>query len=349
MIKNTANQSISAVLINLTTGAPVAVGVTTVYVTIDGGVQALGVGTIENEGIGQWTYKPTQAETNGDSLAFLFVNALAISVNLQVYTEPLPGTYPATTPTGAVFEPITWQQLIIDALVEIGSYDAGDIPSPTHIELGRRWLNRVIDQWQARKVYAYNVAFTAYTLTAAHQPHLIGPGLIAPDFNAYRPTRIENAALILNTSTPNVDLPLNIRDDDWWANKRVKALASNVPIDLYPSYAWPNVELYLWPVPNFAYGIRLETWTSVIQVAAGDLLTYFSSPYGYEQALMLTLAEKLCRPMARPTPITLPSDAAHARSIIQMNNDKSPRIASADHGMASRPRGDFNWMSGTIP
>jgi hypothetical protein len=243
----------------------------------------------------------------------------------------------------------TWKELIIESLVEIGSYAPDDTPQDVHIQLGLNIINEIIDQWAARKVYAYNVSFTAYALTVAHQPHLLGPGLASPDFAGVRPVRVENAALILNSSTPNIDLPLNIRDDDWWANKRVKSLASNVPTDLYPSYSWPNLELYLWPVPNYAYGLRLEAWVSVTQVAQADILTQFAAPYGYKRALMLTLAEALCRPMGKATPITLPADALKARNIIQMNNNKSPRIQSVDHGTQGKPRGDFNWMSGTLP
>jgi hypothetical protein len=241
----------------------------------------------------------------------------------------------------------TTNEILIDALVEINVYDIGEIPSPEHSAFALNRLNRIIDQWAARKVYAYNVAFTAYTLTANHQPHLIGPGLSSPDFAGARPVRIENAALILTNSTPTVDLPLNLRDDDWWAQKRVKSLASSVPTDLYYSPDHPSGALYLWPAPNTAYGLRLETWTVLSQITDGTLA--FSAPYGYELALMLTLAEELCGPMARSVPADLAAKAARARAAVQKNTDKSPRIDTAEPGTRGRSsRGDFNYMTGSI-
>jgi hypothetical protein len=143
----------------------------------------------------------------------------------------------------------TWQELIISSLVEINSYAAGEPPDNVHIVLGMDLLNDIVDQWAARRVYAYCDVFTAYTLTAAHQPHKLGPGLAAPDFAGARPARVKSAAIILTTSVPNIDIPINIRDADWWANKRIKALASNIPTDLYRSMQRPTQNFIYGPFP----------------------------------------------------------------------------------------------------
>lgn len=95
MIRNASNQTIDALLLS-TMAAPVGTGTTTVYVTIDG-VQAQGTGTVTYSGRGVWTYGPTRAETNGAHVSFLFVNAMAVSVNVQVFPDTNP------TGTGAVF------------------------------------------------------------------------------------------------------------------------------------------------------------------------------------------------------------------------------------------------------
>lgn len=206
-------------------------------------------------------------------------------------------------------------------------------------------LNQIVDQWAARKAYAYSVGFTSYTLTPNHAPHLIGPGMASPDFAmGVRPVRIESAQLILNSATPNVDVPLNLRDETWWADQRIKSLATNVPTDLYYSPDWPNGSLNLWPVPSFAYGLRLETWTSIAQFAS--VATTFSAPPAYLKALTLALAEELCIWFGSDPPAGLAERAARARVALQMNNDKSPRISSADFGTRGKPRGDFNYYSG---
>lgn len=226
----------------------------------------------------------------------------------------------------------TWKDLITDALVENGSYAVDDVPDAAHVELGRRTLNRILDAWAARQQYAYNIVSCIFALTPGRQPHLIGPGLPAPDFDAPKPARIENASIILGG---NMEVPLRIRDADWWHNVPLKAMASDIPTDLYYSTPHPNGELYLWPVPSAANGIRLAMWQSVGQVAQDDLVTDFSNPYGYEDAIMLTLAERLCRPMSRPLTADLVEHARRARAAIFKLNLKSPRTSSAGYRSGS--------------
>lgn len=235
--------------------------------------------------------------------------------------------------------------IITDALFEMNAYGPSDpVPSAADAALGLRLLNRELDAWAALKRYVWSVTFQAFTLTPAHQPHLIGPGLTAPDFAAtQRPVRIEGAALII---TGSVDVPLKIRDDAWWQQQRVKSISTSVPTDLYYSSDWPNGQLFLWPVPTVGYGLRLEIWTLLTQFAA--ITSSFSMPPGYKKALVLVLAKRFCRPFGRQIPPGLDADIREALAAIQSNNIKSPRMASADYGASgsSRGRGSFNYYTG---
>lgn len=91
MKQNVASQTIGAQLVSATDGSAVTSGTTTVAVTIDGGTQGAGAGTVAHEGNGYWSYAPTQAETNGAHIAFTFTNSSAVPVTVQVYT-----TFPQT-------------------------------------------------------------------------------------------------------------------------------------------------------------------------------------------------------------------------------------------------------------
>jgi hypothetical protein len=241
----------------------------------------------------------------------------------------------------------TWRDLIFDALVEIGVYNPNDSFQAEDAQFAARKLQRIIDQWAALERFAYTVDFTLYTLTPNHSPILIGPGLTAPDFAAVRrPVRIVSAALVLNQNPPATDLPLNIRDEQWWAGQRVKAQTSQTPTDLYYKAAFPNGEINLWPIATFASGLRLETWVQMSQVPQ-DLTTTFVAPPAYENATMLSLAEELCGPYTRPVPGELPAKAMRARAALQGNNSASPRCASADYGTSGRRRGStFNYQTG---
>ena len=89
MIKNTAGQKVGAQLVTATDGSAFTSAVT-VEVTLDAGTQAtgtVGAGACTHEGNGYHTYAPSQAETNGDLVAFTFHGTGAIAVTVQVYTR----------------------------------------------------------------------------------------------------------------------------------------------------------------------------------------------------------------------------------------------------------------------
>jgi hypothetical protein len=236
------------------------------------------------------------------------------------------------------------------AAQEIGVLGQGDTLSAYDQALALQKCNDILDEWAARKAYVYNDAFLLFTLTANHAPHLIGPNLTSPDFAVtQRPVRIEGWDLVLSNLSPVVDLPrTRMRDSTWWTNQRVKSLASNVPTDLYYEPDFPNGQLNFWPVPNFAYQVRLQVWNVINQFALGQV---FNLPPGYRRALTLTLAKDLCGPFRREWTETQAEGLAKAIKAILGNNDESPRMATAEPGQQGRgsgKRADFNWMDGSV-
>lgn len=97
MKKNVASQSVGAEMITAADGT-IFTGAVSVLVTINNGTQTAGGGTAPaHEGNGYHSYTPTQAETNGDHIAFTFIGTGAISATIQVYTT-FPQTQDHTTP-----------------------------------------------------------------------------------------------------------------------------------------------------------------------------------------------------------------------------------------------------------
>ena len=167
-----------------------------------------------------------------------------------------------------------------------------------------------------------------------------------------RPVRLESAALILNSGIP-VDLPINIRDKDWWALNQVKSIQTNVPTDVYPDYTWPDASLYFWPVMNVGDQVRLQTWQTVQQFVSitdpiGGPLGPGTMPPAYRTALKLTLAESLLSGSNKqPSPV-LAAAANLARAAMIGPNAQAPRISLQDSGMpkSGRIRSDFNYFTG---
>lgn len=84
--KNVASQSVGCQLVNASDGTAFT-GAASVSVTIDNGVQGAGAGTAPaHEGNGYHSYTPTQAETNGNHIAFTFTGTGAVPRTVQAYT-----------------------------------------------------------------------------------------------------------------------------------------------------------------------------------------------------------------------------------------------------------------------
>lgn len=243
--------------------------------------------------------------------------------------------------------PFTAQTIVTDALLEIGVLALGEVPTAAQAALALGRLNGILDQWSARKLEAYAQTFNLYDITPNHQPHLIGPGLTAPDWAAaQRPVKIVGADVVLVSSNPATDIPLLIKDDQWWLYNRTKSVTSILPTHLYYSPDFPNGSVYLWPIPTAANQIRLETWGLLGQMAA--LTTAFVNPPGYRRALTLTLAEDLCMPFQRMDALgEVARKASIARAIIIGPNSAAPPIETVDSAQPNtKTQGGFNWLTG---
>lgn len=260
---------------------------------------------------------------------------------------------------------MTALNIIEDAMQEIGTLAAGETASGEDAAFGLSRLNDLIDSWAAQNLFVWAKAFVGggylgaktptYTLTPNHQPHTIGPAASTPDFVipsllSQRPVKVSNANIVLTGTTPQVEQPLNIRDHDWWSNQRVKSILATLPTDLYYEPDFPNGSLYFWPIPQVAYRLDIELWSSLGQIPT--LPTVISVPPGYREALKLTLAESLAAPFgAQLSPMTV-QRAMKARLVIQGPNSGAPRIVTNDYGIPnarkSGSRSDFNWLTGSV-
>ena len=248
--------------------------------------------------------------------------------------------------------------VVKDALIEIGAVAPGEDPAPDEAQWAFRKFNYLIDVWSARKPFVYSYIFSVYNLVAGLSPHTIGPSGVATFSTPGipRPTRLESAALLLNSSPTQVDLPMNIRDHTWWALQQVKDIQTSVPTDVYYDPTYPDGSLYFWPVPNITSPVRLQFWQAIsqfvsIQDPIGGPGGPGTLPQAYRAAMMYSLAESLMTGSNRLASADLKEAAAKARSAVFGNNDKSPRINTQDSGMpkTGKARPDFNWVTGGYP
>lgn len=215
---------------------------------------------------------------------------------------------------------MTYRDLVRNAALELNIVNAEDALEAADAVFIESKLNRIFDRWNARGLAAYTTLFTTYTLTPNLQPHTLGPS--GTYTVATRPERLLGATLVYSSSSR---VPLRERDEQWWLRQSNRTMAG-IPSDVFYRPAWPNGEIYLWPVPSGAN--QIEVATAQPFVTNGNLNTTFSLPPGFEDALTLTLAEEIAPAFAaQPSPILM-GKAADARLILFSNHGKRYPLGS---------------------
>ncbi len=254
---------------------------------------------------------------------------------------------PITPPIGEIALTYRALDIVTDALIEVAISAPGEPLDPDTAQWAFRKLNYLLDTWATSKKYVYGSVFTDYTLPVnlPVQPDgsaaaTIGPGPGATYPAAQRPVKILSASAIINNTTPPVLAPIQIEDNQWWAGVTLPGINSMYPTNLFYNPTFPNGTLYLWPIANTAFGLRLETWVLLSQFdsitdpiggpGANPLV-----PPGYRHAMMLSVAELL----GGVPPQTLARDAASARAAIFTNNTPPANISTRDSGMPGTQEG----------
>lgn len=244
---------------------------------------------------------------------------------------------------------VTALKIINAAAQELGVLAGGEQLSTDDQAWCLQKLQRLIDRYNARLPMIYNVNFTLFMLNPPSDP--LDPTTIGPggDFDVdQRPVIINSIGLILDGGTPGVELPLNSRDDAWWANNRIKGLTSTLPTDYYYSPDWPLGNIFFWPVPTASHQVRLETRQVLKEYTDYD--QNFSLPPGYWDLIVYELAISIA-PSFNKTPVDSTIVAAWklAQKTVETNNISSPRLVSdapTQGNGSGRP--DFNFLDGLV-
>lgn len=207
---------------------------------------------------------------------------------------------------------------------------------PVPAELGVLALNDanlILEEWNITSVMIWTENILQFPLLARTLPvywYTIGPS--GADFTAPRPTRIDRANIVLTNSNPTIRIPLQIVNDLQWSDVTTPDLGSApYPTKLYNNGDFPNSRLYLWPFPN-QNGNALELFVPNAVSQFADLSDTFSFPPGFQNAFMLTLAERMIQSFDDAPP-SLVRMAARARAAFARINTVAPKCSTTDSGM----------------
>lgn len=347
MIRGVAGQPVRCNLRDVTTGLPY-LGNATVWINQDAAPVAVqgtvGGGIVTTDARGVALYVPTALENAYANLAFTFDAPGAIGDTVQIATISPQEISALQTATG--LSSVVINQLLLEAFIEIRYGRAMDTLEPGLLEWARGKLNRMLDLWNADPSADFHATFTSYTPVINTSPMTIGPNAANWAATA-RPDKITGANVVLNNVSPAVRVPIRIQDAQWWLEKSVQRVGSSIVTDLYYSPDWPNGEVNLWPIPTVAYPIELMTDALFANYAMTDVLWL---PFGYREAITLSLAEALAPGAGQTVSADLKGAAALARVTVFGNNSETRNIRTRDGGMPGGRRrgGGYNYRTGRI-
>lgn len=187
-------------------------------------------------------------------------------------------------------------------------------------------LNLMLDAWQADQLFAYSIEETTKALTAGVGTYTIGPAADIP--MTPRPVNIEWA---FTRDAQNYDRQIDIEPNQVYASIVLKSLGNIYPQVLFFNPDYPVGSVNLWPLPNAGLTLHLGTWVILTEYAS--LNDTVSVPPGYEDAMVFSLAERLCPEYGKSVSNDLAKQAQLARARVMGNNLPDERVACEFKGM----------------
>jgi hypothetical protein len=143
---------------------------------------------------------------------------------------------------------LTRDDLIRQALLDVGAIDEGQTPSATQVSDASMKLNMISKFWHADGMPLWAMKQTSFALTAATS-YTIGVG---QTISTPRPIRVYSAFLRDTSATPDTDTPINILTRDEYNSLSSKSTEGR-PIGLFydpQGGATAFGTIYLWPKPD---------------------------------------------------------------------------------------------------
>jgi hypothetical protein len=340
-IRNTTGWVIGAQMISASTGVAYG-GTVTVYVTGDAGTQVLGGyngGLAIAEGNGYYTYRPLQTETDFTYVGFTFVGSGAIPTTIQVPTET--ATQAAAVIGTTTTLAYTVRSIITDALQEIGVLAAEETLTAAQGQIGLRRVQQMIDAWAADQLTLSRQLRTVFNWPSNVSAVQVGSGQTV---DMVRPVWVSEITYVNPGTTPGVEVPLGLMDEDAYASISIKGLQSGLPMQAFyqTNLADANGTLTIWPVPT--QGLTMVLYTPQAVGVPATLDSVLLGPEGYQSAFLYQLALRLCMPFGVAVPDLLPRMAATAFDAMKRPNVE-PGVMGIDAALVPGLGGGYNILT----
>ena len=226
------------------------------------------------------------------------------------------------------------------ALRLIGQLAEGEVPSAATSQDALAALNQMLDSWSTERLAVYSTQDQIYNWQPNVRFITMGP---TGTFVAERPILMDDATYFRDAST-NVSYGIKLINNQQYNNIAVKTVRSTYPQLMWVNMTYPDVEIYIYPVPTKVLEFHFVSVQPLTQPAALDTVLAF--PPGYLRAFRYNLACELAAEFGvEPSP-QVQRIAMYSKRNLKRINNPDDLMAMPAALIVNRPR--FNIFTGNF-
>jgi hypothetical protein len=201
------------------------------------------------------------------------------------------------------------------ALRLLGVLAEGETPSAETSQDALSAMNQMIDSWNTERLSVYATQDQVLTWPTNERVRTLGP---TGNLVGNRPVLVDDSTFFRDPLT-NVSYGIKLINQQQYNGIAVKTVTSTYPQVMFVNMTYPDIELYVYPVPFRELEFHFISVEELTQPA--NLATTLAFPPGYLRAFRYNLAREMAPEFGvEPPPQVLRIAMSSKRNIKRINN-----------------------------
>ena len=206
-------------------------------------------------------------------------------------------------------------ELINGALRLIGMLAESEVPSAATSNDALAAMNQMIDSWNTERLSTFSTQDQIFTWPNNQVHRTLGP---TGDFAGNRPIQLDDSTYFKDPTT-GISYGIKIINQQQYDGIAVKSVTSTFPQVMWINMDYPNIDMYVYPVPTKALEWHFISVTELDQPAT--LFTDLTFPPGYLRAFRYNLACEIAAEFGvEPSPQVSRIAMTSKRNLKRINN-----------------------------
>jgi len=201
------------------------------------------------------------------------------------------------------------------ALRLIGQLAEGETPSAATSQDALTAMNQMIDSWSIERLAVFSTQDQVFMWPPGAISRTLGP---TGDFVGNRPVLLDDSTYFRDPAN-NISFGIKIINQQQYDGIAVKTVTSTYPQVIWINMDYPNIDMYIYPVPTKVLEWHFISVTELDQPAT--LATVLSFPPGYLRAFRYNLACEIAAEFGvEPSPQVSRIAMTSKRNLKRINN-----------------------------